>query len=127
MTQFADLVTKAWAHAKCPQAPLYLAGYEGEPGERSALLSDEPKAYSESFILRAEELTGCTFERVPVDAFQALWLEYDYYLAAYARVENKNHWTDNDRRWHRELATKVSELRSALREHCPSEPHEVVA
>ncbi len=111
MTQFSDLVTKAWAHAKCPQAPLYLAGHDCDG---YALLSDEPKAYSETFIARCEELTGCTFERVPVDFFEALFLEYDWALAAYAAVESKNYWSDSDRRWHRELATKVAKLRAAI-------------
>jgi len=110
MTDFRDLVTRAWAHAKCPQAPLYLAGYD----EDSALLSDEPTAYSESFIARAEELTGCTFERVPVDQFAALQLEYDYWLNAYARIENKNYWSDADRAWWSQLGMRVADLRKAI-------------
>lgn len=111
MTQFADLVTKAWAYAKCPQAPLYLAGHDCEG---YALLSDEATAYTESFILRCEEATGCTFERVPVDQFAALQLEYDYYLSAYQRVESKNYWSDSDRRWWSELGMKVADLRKAI-------------
>ena len=123
MTQFADLVTKAWAHAKCAEAPLYLAGHDCEG---YALLSDEPKAYTEAFIARCEEATGCTFKRVPVDAFEALMLEYDYYLAAYARVENKNYWSDNDRRWWSELGMKIADLRRAIQSARPSEPHQIV-
>ncbi len=114
MTDFRDLVTRAWARAKCPHGPLYLAGYEGEPGERSALLSDEPKPYPESFIAMCEELTGCTFERVPVDAFEALHLEYNDYLNAYARVEAKGYWSDGDRRWWSELGMKIADLRKAI-------------
>ncbi len=114
MTQFQDLVTRAWAHAKCPNGPLYLAGYEGEPGDRSALLSDEPTPYTEDFIARCEELTGCTFERVPVDDFMALTLEYDYCRAAYARIENKNFWSDQDRRWWGQIGMKVADLRKAI-------------
>jgi hypothetical protein len=115
MTQFADIVTKAWAHAKCPQADLYLAGYEGGPGERSALLSDEPTAYSEQFIARCEELTGCTFERMPVNDIMGLHLEYDYWTAQFANVEAKNYWTDADRQWWSTLSTRVAALRRAIR------------
>lgn len=111
MTQFADLVTKAWAHAKCHDGPLYLAGHDDDG---YAILSDEPKAYSEQFIARCEKLTGCTFDRVPVDEFEALRLEYDHWLAAYARVENKNYWSDSDRRWWSTLGMRVADLRKAI-------------
>lgn len=113
MTQFADLVTRAWAHAKCPQADLYLAGHDCEG---YALLSDEPTAYSESFIARCEELTGCTFARVPVDAYEALRLEYHHWLAAYASIEAKDLWSDTDREWWRTLSNRVAELKTALKE-----------
>jgi hypothetical protein len=122
MTQFADLVTRAWAHAKCPDGPLYLAGRD----EDHALLSEEPTAYSESFIARCEEITGCTFDRVPVTEFEGLWLEYDYWLAAYARVENKNYWSDGDRQWWNQLGERVALLRKAIRAYCPSEPHTII-
>ncbi len=111
-----DLVTQGWAAAKCPMGDLFLAGYEGNPGERSALLSSEPKVYTEGFIATVEEYTGCTFERVPVDDIMALHMEYDHWMAAYARVENKNYWSDTDRQWWSTLATRTSDLRRAIKE-----------
>lgn len=116
MTQFADLVTKAWAHAKCPLADLYLAGYEGDYKERSALLSDEPKAFSEDFIARAEELTGCTFNRLPVDVRMGLNLEYDYWMVQFQNVDSKSMWADGDKDWHHTLSNRVSNLRKAIKE-----------
>ena len=117
MTDFRDLVTKAWAHAKCPDAPLYLAGYDPyADGRPSAVLSHEPTPYTEEFIARAEELTGCTFERIPVDDAMALRLEYAHWLAAYARVESKNYWSDADRRWWATLGMRVADLRKAIQQ-----------
>lgn len=111
MTRFSDLVTRAWMHAK--SGPLYLAGYDPY-GDRRAILSEEPTAYTEEFIDRAERLSGIVFERVLLSEREQIAHTLHAVQSAYRAIEAKNFWTDDDRRHWRDLGMRYTDLRKAL-------------
>lgn len=111
MTQFNDLVNRAWMHARI--GPSYLAGYSPY-GDKTAILADEPTAFNEAFIERAEAVTGLVFERILLSEREQLEHEFAAVASAYRRVENKNYWTDDDRRLWRDLGMRYTDLRKAI-------------
>lgn len=120
MTDFRDLVNRAWMHAKI--GPLYLAGYD--PYGEGPLLSDEPTAYTASFVDRAEAVHGCVFERILLSERDQLEHEFSAVKAAYQRVEAKNYWTDDDRRHWSALGLRHADLRKAIQAYDAIEAEE---
>ena len=111
MTDFRDLVNRAWMHAKI--GPLYLAGYDPY-GDKRAILADEPTAYTAAFVDQAEAVTGCVFERILLNERDQLEHEFNAVKNAYRNMEARNYWSDGDRRRWRDLGMRYADLRKAI-------------
>lgn len=114
MTQFSDLVTRAWMHAKNSDG-LYLAGWDQYAVEGGApIFSCEPTAYNDAFIMGIEKTTGLRFERVLLSERQQLEIEYDSLAAAIQRTESINYLTDEARRMLSRTIDQYHMVRRAL-------------
>jgi hypothetical protein len=111
------LIPSEWVHAKTPCANLWLRGYElSVSGEHSALLDDKPRAFTRDFVETVESLTGCKFNCFPLDQETQLRLEYEHVCRVYARLEAKNYWTPEERRFYLDLSKRHSALWKAVKE-----------
>lgn len=113
MTDFRDLVNRAWMHAK--NGDLYLAGWDSYlAGGAGPVFSPEPTAYTEGFIAGIERTSGMVFERVLLGEREQLEHEFNAVKNAYAFIEAKNYWSDDDRRRWRDLGMRHADLRRAI-------------